>query len=311
MSEIILHHYAMSPYSEKIRAILGYKKLAWKSVTQPVVLPKPDLLPLTGGYRKTPVMQIGRDIYCDTSLIARVLDRLHPAPELAPARHKASCAAFAAIEQTLFLASVPVVFQPAGLKVLQQQLGQEVMDRFAKDRAALFEDGAVRRPNSAFSKLHFLPLMNAIDKQLGGGDFLLGDAPTLADFIAYHPVWFVLGNPGVVGTLDAFKNILAWAERIKAFGHGASETLSPGAAIEVARNAKGAQEFDGPLLEPDGVKLGQRVAVRATDYGCDPIEGTLAHASVFELVVKRQDERAGEVLVHFPRNGFSVAAVSQ
>jgi glutathione S-transferase len=311
MSEIVLHHYAMSPYSEKIRAILGYKKLAWKSVTQPVIMPKPDLMPLTGGYRKTPVLQIGRDIYCDTSLIARVLDRLHPTPELAPARHKASCVAFTAIEQSLFLASVPVVFQPAGLKVLQQQLGQDLMDRFAKDRAALFEGGTVRRPNSAFSKLHFLPLMNTIDKQLDGSGFLLGDVPTLADFIAYHPVWFILDNPGVADTLDAFKNILGWFERIKAFGHGTPETLSPAAAIDIARGTESVQEFDGPLLEPDGVKPGQRVAVRATDYGCEAIEGTLAHASVFELVVKRRDERAGEVLVHFPRNGFSVAASSQ
>ena len=32
MAEFILHHYAMSPYSEKIRLALGLKRLAWRSV---------------------------------------------------------------------------------------------------------------------------------------------------------------------------------------------------------------------------------------------------------------------------------------
>lgn len=31
MPDLILHHYPSSPFSEKIRLILGYKKLAWKS----------------------------------------------------------------------------------------------------------------------------------------------------------------------------------------------------------------------------------------------------------------------------------------
>ena len=50
MSELILHHYDLSPYAEKIRLIMGYKGLAWKSVQIPMVMPKPDLTCLTGGY---------------------------------------------------------------------------------------------------------------------------------------------------------------------------------------------------------------------------------------------------------------------
>jgi glutathione S-transferase len=62
MADIILHHYDISPYSEKVRLGLGLKGLAWASVELPVIMPKPDLTPLTGGYRKTPVLQIGADI---------------------------------------------------------------------------------------------------------------------------------------------------------------------------------------------------------------------------------------------------------
>ena len=310
MSDIILHHYASSPYSEKIRAILGYKQLPWKSVRTPSILPKPDVVALTGGYRKAPVMQIGRDIYCDTALMARVIDRLHSQPPLMPSAQRASLAAFTQLEQTLFFAAVPVVFQPAGLKVVMERLGADVFEKFGRDRAALFTGGNAPRPDAEFSKIHFLPLMNALDLQLAHCRFLLGDAPTLADFVCWHPVWFVLSNAGVADKLAAFKHLLAWAERIRALGHGTPSELSSGDAIEIARTTTTAQAFDGPLLEPEKLKIGQRVSVSATDYGCDAVSGTLLHASVFELAIKRNDERAGDVIVHFPRQGFRVVAAS-
>src|SRR3954468_23611809 len=85
MPDIILHHYPTSPFAEKARLMLGFKKLAWKSVLIPAVMPKPDLTALTGGYRRTPVLQIGADIYCDTGLIADVLENIAPSPSLYPA----------------------------------------------------------------------------------------------------------------------------------------------------------------------------------------------------------------------------------
>jgi len=79
MTDMILHHYETSPYAEKVRLGLGLKGLAWASVEIPVIMPKPDLTALTGGYRKTPVLQIGADVYCDSQLIMRELERRHPA----------------------------------------------------------------------------------------------------------------------------------------------------------------------------------------------------------------------------------------
>ena len=79
-----LHHYPNSPFSEKVRIAFGVKQLAWKSVHSPSMMPKPDLMPLTGGYRKTPVLQVGADIYCDTQLIMLELERRAPRPTLLP-----------------------------------------------------------------------------------------------------------------------------------------------------------------------------------------------------------------------------------
>ena len=85
MTDIILHHYGLSPFAEKVRIGLGLKQAAWKSVDIPNVMPKPDLMPLTGGYRKTPVMQVGADIYCDTQLIMLELEQA-PAVARVPAQ---------------------------------------------------------------------------------------------------------------------------------------------------------------------------------------------------------------------------------
>jgi glutathione S-transferase len=308
LSEIILHHYDTSPYSEKIRAILGYKQLPWRSVLTPMIMPKPDLVALTGGYRKAPVMQIGADVYCDTSLIARVLDRLYPEPPVAPSQHRASCTAFSALDQLLFYATVPVIFQPAGLKALD--MTGDTLAAFSKDREALFSGGSARRPNQEFSKTHFLPLFATVDAQLEATPFLLGEAPTLADFCVYHSAWFVLSNPGVADALSAFRRLRAWFERIKALGHGRPSLLDAAAALDQARTATARLPHDGPLLESEKCRPGERVTVAATDYGCDPVTGTLLHASVFEIVVQRRDERAGEVAVHFPRSGFRMAPAS-
>src|ERR1700742_2382251 len=84
MPDLILHHYAMSSFSEKIRLIFGFKQLAWCGVEIPSVMPKPDVIALTVGYRKTPVLQGGADIYCATALTARLLEALQPEPALFP-----------------------------------------------------------------------------------------------------------------------------------------------------------------------------------------------------------------------------------
>ena len=127
MSEVILHHYPMSPYAEKARKALGIKKLAWRSVTIPVIMPKPDLMPLTGGYRKTPVMQIGADIYCDTQLILRELERRFPEPSLYKGSDAGTVNALSFyLDRTLFSPVVGLAFG----------LGERTLPPgFAEDRA--------------------------------------------------------------------------------------------------------------------------------------------------------------------------------
>ena len=115
MADIFLHHYPSSPFSEKIRLILGHKKLAWKSVIVPSIMPKPDVIALTGGYRKTPFLQIGSDVYCDTALISDVLEHLAPSPTLYPPAHKGMARTLAQwADDRLFWTAMAYNFSPKG-----------------------------------------------------------------------------------------------------------------------------------------------------------------------------------------------------
>src|ERR1051325_7435713 len=110
MTDIILHHYDTSPYAEKVRTGLGLKGLAWASVELPVIMPKPNLTALTGGYRKTPVLQIGADIYCDSQLIMRELERRYPTPSFYPVGRGAADALAWWAEKTTFFPAVSIAF---------------------------------------------------------------------------------------------------------------------------------------------------------------------------------------------------------
>src|SRR5215470_15021625 len=129
MAELLLHHYDTSPFSEKIKKIFAHKNLAWSAVEQPTIMPKPQLLPLTGGYRRIPVLQIGADVYCDSQLIARVLEQLHPQPTLYPGGSEGVCHAFSLwADRVFFGATVPVLFA---------LLGDQVPRDFIEDRTKL------------------------------------------------------------------------------------------------------------------------------------------------------------------------------
>src|SRR5664279_510698 len=138
MTELVLHHYATSPFSEKVRLVLGMKRMPWRSVTVPVMMPKPDVVALTGGYRRTPFMQIGADVYCDSALMCRVIDRLRPEPPLYP-HAAAGLAEIVAqwADTTLFWTAVPYTMQPAGVAHIFAKMPAEAVKAFGADRAAM------------------------------------------------------------------------------------------------------------------------------------------------------------------------------
>jgi glutathione S-transferase len=305
-SQIILHHYPMSPFAEKVRLIFGFKGLQWVSVHIPNMMPKPDLTALTGGYRKTPVLQIGADIYCDTALIADVLEERAPAPTLYPGGVAAASRVLAQwADSTLFWTAIPFTMQPAGLAKLFEGTPPETIKAFGDDRAVFRANMPRMRPADANAA--FALYLERLEETLGTQTFFFGTAPSIADFSIYHCLWFVMRGGPVAKILESFPALQNWRARIAAFGHGAHEKLDSSAAIAIARDAT-AEKSTGNL-DSHGLAIGDRVVAAATDTGTDPIEGTLYGATKTRFSIAREDQRAGRVVVHFPRLGFELRRV--
>ncbi|WP_426180264.1 glutathione S-transferase family protein [Pseudomonas sp. TWRC1-2] len=310
MSELILHHYPQSPFAEKARLMLGVKGLSWRSVFISPVMPKPDLTALTGGYRKTPVLQVGADIYCDTALIAHRLEQEKSAPALFPQGLELVTQSFAAWADSLvFSHAVALVFQPESLAVKFAKVPPQMLDVLVADRAKLFSGGTATRVQLDRAKHQWPTIISRIDQQLQhqAGDFLFGE-PSIADFALAHPLWFLKGSSVTAPLVDAYPAVATWLDRVLSFGHGTASEMSAEQALEVARNATPAALPDELFEDLNGFKPGQQVSICATDYGTDLVAGELLFAGREELILRRTDERGGTVHVHFPRLGFRIQA---
>lgn len=309
MHELILHHYPTSPFAEKARLMLGFKQLSWRSVMIPPVMPKPDLTALTGGYRRTPVLQVGADIYCDTALIARRLDAEKATPALFPEGQEFNAATLAQwADSVLFLNAVSLVFQPESMALRFAQVPKEFVQAFSKDRAQLFANGSVSRISLEQAKNEWPALMARLQQQLAreDGEFLFGAAPSVADFAVAHCLWFLRATPVTAPLVDDYPEVHAWLGKVLGVGHGSSSELSSEDALRMAREAEPAPVPDEIFSDPNGFQEGQQVAIAAVDYGADPVEGELVFAGAEELILRRTDDRAGVVHVHFPRIGYRI-----
>ena len=302
MHEPILHHYDLSPFSEKIRRVLAYKQLAWRAVEQPIMAPKPALTPLTGGYRRIPVMQIGADVYCDTALIARRLEALAPTPATIP---PALAGVIAVIEDwadhRLFLQAVPPTVT---------DLIDALPPGFLADRAQM-SPGFTREallgaaPHALTQALHSL---DYLEQQLTTAAWLLGAQFTLADAACYHPVRFMQNSAALARHVAARPALAHWCERIAGFGPGQVSPLAASDALDLARAAEPA-DLDGDSIADLPFAPGQTVRIVADDYGRETTTGQLARIGVNEVVVLREEPTLGRIAVHYPRAGYRVTAL--
>lgn len=313
MADLILHHYPSSPFSEKVRLILAYKQLPWKSVVIPAIMPKPDVLALTGGYRKTPFLQVGADIYCDSALIADVLEHLQPTPSIYPEPAKGLARTLAQwADSTLFWAAMAHNLGPKGAAHMFAGAPPEAARAFGEDRKAMSSNMVRLRPADAAAayKSYLRRLSDMLDDQ----PFLLGQLPCIADFSAYHPLWFTrVRTPVVADILQLTPAVLDWMDRMAAIGSGRMEKSSAAQAIADAAAAEPMAVGHGLLRDSTfqdehGIPLGSRVSISAESFGPEPTEGELVAATRTHYTLRRSDERAGTLHVHFPRIAYVLKA---
>ncbi len=306
MAEIILHHYPQSPVAEKVRVVLGIKGLAWRSVTIPRLPPKPDLMPLTGGYRLTPVMQMGADIYCDSQGIIRELERRFPEPTLFPGGADGLAWGIGRwTDGDFFTAAIAVVFADMG-----ENMPVELQD----DRGLLYFG-----PGFTMAKLQAgmpdrLASLRAqfgwIEERLATGRrFMLGDKPGLPDALCYYLAWFLRERYSKGPEfLARFPKLCAWEKRIEALGHGTPSEMSSTEALDIAKAAEPEAAPASAPDDPSGLAPGDTAVVQSECVrGTAGIEGRVHHIDLQNIVLDREDPRVGQVATHFPRAGYRVA----
>jgi glutathione S-transferase len=301
--EIILHQYVTSPFSEKIRKIFAHKKITWRSVEQPVIMPKPKLVPLTGGYRRIPVLQIGADVWSDTGIIIRKIDELKPEPTLYPRGLTAAADTMNQwADRRLFWSATPVIFE---------KLAAVTPKEFIEDRSKMipgtnFADIPKAAPDSRNQLRAYLEIL---DRQLATSPFLLGDSFSLADAACFHPVWFLRAEPTSFGLAQKFPHLMPWFERVDAMGHGDVTPMDPDEALKIAKDSAPATAENVDSRDPNGLMAGTRVSVTPDDYGFDPVIGRVVVSTIHEIAIEREVPELGKIVNHFPKIGFRIASV--
>ena len=300
MADIILHHYPLSFFAEKARRVLAYKKLAWRSVEQPMMAPKPDLTALTGGYRRIPTLQIGADVYCDTACIVRRLERLQAEPVCLP---RPNAGLIELIEDWADHRFTSQVAAPVIVDILPNLPPGILADRAAMS-PMLSEAMLKQMAPHAFSQA--LLSFDRLERQLRDRPFLLGDAFTLADAACFHPVWFARNSQRLAAAIGARPALAAWFARIEGLGASESTRMAPAEALSIARDSTPADVSGGELTRLNGFAVGDRVAIAADDYGPEESRGTIVRLAPDEITILRREPALGEIAVHFPRAGYRI-----
>ncbi|MFT4609475.1 MAG: glutathione S-transferase [Glaciecola sp.] len=308
--EIILHNYPQSPVAEKARIAFGIKAVVWRDVEIPRIVPKPFLTQLTGGYRRTPVAQIGADIYCDSQCIIHELERRFPSPTFYPTKDVGLAWALSRwTDGELFSQAVQVVL---GSNM------EELPADFAEDRGRLYmgpnwaEELKQANANLPHLVAQIRTSFDWLNEQVSDGrKFLFGDKPAAIDAQIYHVVWFLRGRcvQGPI-LLSEFPALERWENNVGALGHGTSTPMSPQDAIKRAGECEpiNVEGFDDS--DPQGLKLGMQVEISPdVDGGEQPVTGTLVAASSKVVTIHRHDEEVGNLHIHFPRAGYKVSVI--
>lgn len=306
MSEsMILHHYESSPYAEKIRLMFGLTNAHWYSLLSPVQPPRPNLDPLTGGYRRIPVAQLGADIFCDSALIAQEVAKANDCPALDPACVGETAAALIEqAEKKAFFAAIGAVKPLRLIGTMIQQLGPLGSYRFVKDRAGMLRGGTVRPPQGDDAKAILDALLGALEAQLAEQPWVNGNASSVADFSVYHPLWLYVScnrRP-----LKAGPKVTDWYQRVSEIGHGRREEITQEKVFSMASDAE-----PRPVpasVDNATVTIGEKAKVAPSDYGIQPVTGTLAAVTEDRIILARNTTEFGKLHVHFPHAGYSLVS---
>lgn len=305
----VLVHYDMSPFAEKARRMLAFKGIAYKSHVVKAYEPRPSLQALTGGYRRIPVLSHGRDVYCDTRLIAQFLDAFCANNEI----DKPICSPEPLTQLSFGEYDVFQTIIGFRMKDMFSVLEPEEMKALAADRALFSKNSKTKFVDTSATDSQRKETICGYLREMESA-LVMNEHGTLSghrnfkaiDFEIYHSFWFPFKTN--VKDFGNFPLVDKWMARMRDLGDGKFESFSDRDVTHAVQTSITSNQFLGkPTLPPTGYAIGNPVSVQPDDYGIFPTTGTLVAVTNIEFVVERSDDTCGTVYVHFPRTGFELA----
>ncbi|KAI7887865.1 thioredoxin-like protein [Mucor mucedo] len=312
IQDIILHWYPHSPFAQKVAWVLNYKKVEYKTVLIPMLEPRQKRRPLDGGYRKTPILQIGNHVYCDSKAIFLALEKLFPEPSLYP-KIKNSNESSEGAARALTMWMDNTLFN----NIVSQLPVKDLDDAFLADREALAGRKLDRKTlagGAPFMKATLQGEFALAEQTLGSKNWLLDtETPSLADISLAMSTFFTLNLAGEKFVQTNFKSLFNHMQKLLGtVSWDRTETMSvisEEEAIEVLKRHQDT-EIEANFKVHSSVlpiELGQQVFVTPLDTGKIPVPGTLIRSTIDETVVAYKDATYNTTtLIHFPTIGFVV-----
>ena len=304
---LIFHHRYTSPFSEKIRLMLGYLGASWQSVHAPFYPPRPGIDPLVNGYRQIPVAQVGADVFCDTRMIADEIARLHDHQELSPFHCTPDVAQYLAeIETKVFYCCVRTAPPTGALGMMVRKVPFWHWPGYIRDKIRITKISTVSIPPKEEATGVWNDFLADLNEKTSKSSFLFGnDKPTIADFTAFHPVWFHVDMGAKI--LANRPSLRAWYDRVMAFGHGRLEQITTRTSLAAAQN-------NVPRSVPEemtqGKHIGQTVEIAPAETMKIPTGGQLVGENDVKWILRRDSDFGTPVHVHFPKEFYQLTPVS-
>jgi len=325
-SPVIVYRYDASPYSVKIDNVLALKNVPHQTVNVSPMLPRPEITDLLGiTYRRIPILAIGNDVYCDTSLIVSALERRFPTSAgygtvFPLAKHGGSRGTgLTKIFSQLFDASL---FPVASVFFAWEKLPAV----FIRDRSALLST-PIDIPRVLAAREKSITTLSAylslLEEQFKDGREWLFDTeqPSLGDISVHFTLNTVKVSPVGKRLIDTvnFPNTVKWLAHVSNFiergraSQAATQSITGDQAVAIilssASEPYDVVGFDVNEAARLGLKLNNRVKIAPDDTGKTyPTVGKLVSMNREEVVIEVQGTQ-GLLRCHFPQLGFTVTAI--
>lgn len=189
-----LYQFEASAYSEKVKLILDYKQLPYKTTEVTPGVGQFELFQLSG-QRKVPILKDGAAVIPDSTAIALYLEETYPERPILPAdpRAKGLCLALEDwADESLGLQGRKAMigafskhpnFRTALLPAATPDLVKTIVGAVPGDLLSLLGTGVGFGPDSVKEATRILKqALEALCLMLQNQPYLVGDQPTLADF---------------------------------------------------------------------------------------------------------------------------------